>query len=69
MSSTTEPGSEESFESRLKKLETIVETLENETPPLEDALNAYEEGVHLARTCLTQLENAELRIRKIRLEE
>ena len=69
MSSTTEQGSEESFESRLKRLETIVETLENETPPLEDALNAYHEGVQLAKACLTQLEKAELRVRTIRLEE
>ena len=69
MSSTTEQGSAESFESRLRKLETIVETLENETPPLEDALKAYEEGVHLAKACLKQLNEAELRVRTIRLEE
>lgn len=66
MSSTADAGSTDSFESRLKKLESIVETLEHETPPLEDALKAYEEGVKLARGCLEQLEQAELRVRTIR---
>ena len=69
MSSTTKDGNEDSFESRLKKLESIVELLEHETPPLEEALKAYETGVEIARTCLKQLDEAELRVRTIRLEE
>lgn len=57
------------FEEALKKLESIVDQLEHEMPPLEEALAAYENGTDLARACLERLEKAELRIRELRLDE
>ena len=69
MSSPTDQEQEDSFEERLTKLESIVNLLENETPPLEEALNSYEKGVEIAKVCLKQLEQAELRIRTIRLDD
>lgn len=58
-----------SFEEALKKLESIVDRLENEAPPLEEALAAYEEGTMLAKQCLERLERAELRIRSLKLDD
>ena len=69
MSSNPTPEPEETFEDRLNKLESIINSLENETPGLEEALNSYEKGVELAKTCLQQLEQAELRVRTIRLDD
>ena len=69
MSSPTNQEQEDSFEERLTKLESIVNLLENETPPLEEALNSYEKGVEIAKACLKQLEQAELRVRTIRLDD
>ncbi len=69
MSSTPDEEPRETFESRLRKLESILELLEKETPPLEEALQAYETGVEIARDCLARLEQAELRVRTIRMEE
>ena len=55
MSSSTDQEREDSFEERLNKLESIVNLLENETPPLEEALNSYEKGVEIAKACLNNL--------------
>ena len=67
--STPEEPAPEKFEARLKALESIVETLENDMPPLEAALSSYEEGVTIARACLDQLDKAELRIRTLNRED
>ena len=56
------------FEQALQRLEALVETLEDETAGLEEALQAYEEGVILARYCLERLDTAELRVRELALE-
>lgn len=56
------------FEEALTRLEAIVERLEEEPPALEAALDAYEEGVELARACLTRLEAAELRVEELSLD-
>lgn len=50
------------FEQALKKLETIVENLENGELSLEEALKQYEEGVRLADTCTKRLTEAEKRV-------
>ncbi len=50
------------FEAALKKLEGIVEKLENGEMPLEDALKQYEEGVKLADICTKKLTEAERRV-------
>ena len=57
------------FEQALQRLEEIVESLEDETPELEQALDAYEEGTTLARLCLERLNAAELRIDELALDD
>ncbi len=53
------------FEENLRRLEKIVESLEEGTVPLDDAVNLYEEGIRLSRACADHLKDAELRIRKL----
>ena len=50
------------FETALKKLETIVESLENGELSLEDALKHYEEGVKMADVCQKRLTEAEKKV-------
>ncbi|MFK7844411.1 MAG: exodeoxyribonuclease VII small subunit [Rhodothermales bacterium] len=57
------------FEIKLKELEAIVEKLENDMPPLEEALSSYEDGISIAKDCLGRLEKAELRIRELKLDD
>ncbi len=57
-----------SFEAAVKRLEDIVAALEDDQLDLEQALEAYEEGVALARVCLTRLDSAELRIQELRID-
>ena len=54
-----------SFEEALKKLETIVESMESEELPLETLLAKYEEGTHLAKLCQNKLAEAELRLQQL----
>lgn len=53
------------FEEALKKLESIVETMESEDLPLESLLAKYEEGTQLARACQEKLAEAELKIQQL----
>ena len=57
-----EEKKEVDFESALKKLETIVENLENGELSLESALKQYEEGVRMADICSKRLNDAEKRV-------
>jgi exodeoxyribonuclease VII small subunit len=50
------------FEEALKKLEKIVEDLENGDLSLDEALKKYQEGVELSRICTQRLENAKKKI-------
>ena len=50
------------FESAIKELESIVDTLERGDMPLEQSLQLFERGVRLSRFCHTRLEDAERRI-------
>jgi exodeoxyribonuclease VII small subunit len=52
----------EPFEEALKKLEKIVEKLERGSLPLEEAMEAFAEGVRLVKTCNQKLDEAENRI-------
>jgi exodeoxyribonuclease VII small subunit len=56
------------FEQALQRLETLVAQLEGDSTNLEEALEAYEEGVLLARHCLERLDTAELRVQELALE-
>lgn len=54
-----------SFEESMGRLEDVVSTLEAGDLPLDAALERYEEGVALVRTCRAALEGAELRVRRL----
>jgi len=60
-----------SFEKDLKRLEEISAYLEDDSVDLEEALNLYEEGIELSRSCISALKKAELRITELkkRLDE
>jgi exodeoxyribonuclease VII small subunit len=54
------------FEAQLEELDGIVTTLEDGRLPLEDALALYERGMRLAKACQDRLDDAELRVRRLR---
>jgi len=53
------------FEEALRKLESIVESMESEELPLETLLTKYEEGTLLVKTCQEKLAEAELKIQRL----
>ncbi|MFP8875979.1 MAG: exodeoxyribonuclease VII small subunit, partial [Myxococcota bacterium] len=53
------------FEESLARLEAVVARLETGELELEQALAAFEEGVHLTRHCSEQLERSERRIEEL----
>ena len=53
------------FEEALKKLESIVETMESGDLPLETLLARYEEGVKLSQICQAKLAEADLKIQRL----
>jgi len=60
-----------SFEHSFKKLEDILNKLENEqdNSSLEETIKFYEEGLKLLKVCRIKLNDAELRIEKISAEQ
>jgi len=56
---------EETFEDSLHRLEEIVQRLEQGDVPLEQAMQLYEEGVTLSKTCAEKLKAAELTLKKL----
>jgi exodeoxyribonuclease VII small subunit len=54
-----------SFEEALKKLESIVEAMENSDLPLETLLARFEEGAQLAQMCQARLAEAEIKIQQL----
>jgi exodeoxyribonuclease VII small subunit len=57
-----------SFEEALRRLEEIVDSLENGELSLEESIAIFEEGVGLTRNCSKQLEEAEQKVSRL-LEE
>lgn len=53
------------FEESLKRLEAIVEAMENDDLPLETLLSKYEEGAQLAQNCQNRLAEAEVKIQQL----
>lgn len=51
-------NTERTFEEALKHLEEIVEKLEDQNTPLEEAIKLFGEGVALSEECAKKLENA-----------
>ncbi len=68
---TKKKSDKNSFEYSYKRLEEILEKLENhdEENSLEDILNYYQEGLKLLKICRQKLSEAELKIEKINTEE
>lgn len=58
-----------SFEDALRELERIVETLERGQGSLDDAIAAYERGARLKKHCQAKLEEARLKVERIKLDE
>ena len=65
MPSTKKEESKSNFESSLKRLEKIVESLEQGNVPLEEAMKMYEEGIELSRSCIDKLNQTELKLKKL----
>ena len=53
------------FETSLKKLEKIIEKLEDGEISLEDSVKSFEEGIGLVKECQKQLSQAELKVKKL----
>jgi len=53
------------FEDALKRLETIVESMEGQDLPLETLLARYEEGARLTALCQDKLTEADLKIQQL----
>ena len=58
-------NSKNTFEESLKKLEKIVEKLEDGNVNLDDSIKSFEEGVALVKECQKQLSEAELKIQTL----
>ena len=59
----------ERFEDQLAKLEEIVAELEDESVGLEQALDLFEGGMKLARSCRMRLEEVEQRVTQLLEDE
>ena len=53
------------FEESIKELETIVKSLEDGEPSLDDSLKSFEKGITLIKVCQKELESAENKIREL----
>lgn len=53
------------FEVALKRLESIVESMEEGDLPLDQLLAKYEEGTRLVQACQTRLDEADVKIKKL----
>lgn len=53
------------FEKKIGRLEEIVQKMERGELALEDSLKLFEEGVKLSRECHTQLNEAEVKVKKL----
>jgi exodeoxyribonuclease VII small subunit len=58
----------EAFEDKLTRLEEIAASLESGDLGLEDSIQLFDEGVKLSKECLSILENAELKITKLKTD-
>jgi exodeoxyribonuclease VII small subunit len=54
-----------SFEDALKRLESLVESMESDDLPLEALLTRFEEGTRLVRVCQAKLAEADLKIAQL----
>jgi exodeoxyribonuclease VII small subunit len=59
------PVTGENFEVSLKRLNEIVEALEQGEVSLDEVMKLYEEGVKLSKVCLKKLSEAELTLKRL----
>ena len=59
------PQKKETFEAAIKKLEAIISSLENDDLTLKEALENFEKGVTLMRTCDNHLRSAEGKLKEL----
>ncbi len=57
------------FEKSLKKLEKLVQELEEGNLTLDEALKKYQEGIELSRNCSRMLKDAKARIERLTKKE
>ena len=57
------------FENALKSLEIIIDDMDNQTLPLDQALKQFETGVKLIKQCQQTLQAAEQKIQSITQEQ
>lgn len=62
---SSKKSTKHTFEGSLKRLEAIVESLEQGSVPLDEAVELYEEGIQLAKECGEKLKATELKIKKL----
>ena len=55
----------QTFEQSLRRLEEIVERLEQGDVSLDDSIRMYEEGIALSRACMDRLTQAEVKLKKL----
>jgi exodeoxyribonuclease VII small subunit len=65
MSTTKKSAPKHTFENSLRRLEEIVEKLEQGDVPLEDSIKMYEEGLALSKECVEKLTQAELKLKRL----
>ncbi|MCY4471546.1 MAG: exodeoxyribonuclease VII small subunit [Kistimonas sp.] len=63
---TSSPDTDRAFESALTALESKVRELESGDLPLEQALEAFEQGVKLSQHCQQTLDAAEMKVQLLR---
>lgn len=56
------------FEQAIKRLEEIVNLLENNETSLDDSVELFQEGVQLSQYCSKKLENVENKVSKILID-
>ena len=61
----TDRKKQERFEDQLAKLEEIVGRLEDESVGLEEALDLFERGMALVKSCRQRLEQVEQRVARL----
>jgi exodeoxyribonuclease VII small subunit len=55
----------QTFEDSLRRLEEIVNKLEQGEVPIEESIKMYEEGLALSKMCIEKLTQTELKLKKL----
>ena len=66
--SKTSGKNQSNFDQSIKKLEEIIEKMENGELPLEQSIKLFEEGIELSKKCQIALKAAEGKIEKLMKE-